>query len=270
MKIFYGMNIALYLVRYVPPPFWIRNVEKMFSGTKNNGLKGESKMNKEWLGQLRFKAHAAAVFCGVVLMTTSFNSSASTSTVLCFPCGTVDFGTGGDSLTYRVSNGNSGDGYVPSPVFSYNFTLGGSGTLTNLEIPLFNASNASTFTGPTGWSSTILTKVQPGWDWSYAGGTASNGKTIFNASSNVIDTVVSFSGSPVSLSSDPAFSFISNFAPVMAPYQLTVAGGGTTFVDPPTPGPSPVPEPAPLLLIGVGLLGLVSIFRCKGTTSEAH
>ena len=232
-------------------------------------------MHKEWLGQLRFKAHAAAVFCGVVLMTTSFNASASTSAsvVSCNGApmcgGTVGFGTA-DSLTYQVSNYYYGDAL--SPVFLYNFTLAGSGTLTNLEIPLFNASDASTFTGPSGssWSSTILTKGQPGWDWSYTGGTASNGKTIFNASSNVIDTVVSFSGSSVSLSSNPAFSFLSNFAPVMAPYQLTVSGGGTTFVDPPIPGPSPVPEPAPLLLIGVGLLGLVSIFRCKGTTSEAH
>ena len=251
-----------------PAPFWIRNVEKMFSGTKNNGLKGESKMNKEWLGQLRFKAHAAAVFCGVVFMTTSFNASA--SVVSCngaLMCGTVGFGTG-DYLMYQVGSGNFGD--VLSPVFSYNFTLTGSGTLTNLEIPLFNASDASTFTGPAGWSSTILTKGQPSWDWSYTGGTTLNGKTIFNASSNVIDTVVAFSGSSVSLSSDPAFGFSSNFAPVMAPYQLNLAGVGTTFVDPPTPGPSPVPEPAPLLLIGVGLLSLVSIFGCKGTTSEAH
>ena len=232
-------------------------------------------MHKELLGQLRFKAHAAAVFCGVVLMTTSFNASASTSAsvVSCNGApmcgGTVGFGTA-DSLTYQVSNYYYGDAL--SPVFLYNFTLAGSGTLTNLEIPLFNASDASTFTGPSGssWSSTILTKGQPGWDWSYTGGTASNGKTIFNASSNVIDTVVSFSGSSVSLSSNPAFSFLSNFAPVMAPYQLTVSGGGTTFVDPPIPGPSPVPEPAPLLLIEVGLLGLVSIFGCKGTTSEAH
>ena len=224
-------------------------------------------MNKEWLGQLRFKAHAAAVFCGVVFMTTSFNASA-TLVMGCVSCGTVGFGTA-DSLTYQVSNYYYGDAL--SPVFLYNFTLAGSGTLTNLEIPLFNASDASTFTTtPAGWSSTILTKVQPGWNWSYTGGTALNGKTIFNASSNVIDTVVSFSGSSVSLSSNPAFSFISNFAPVMVPFQLTVAEGGTTFVDPPTPGPSPVPEPAPLLLIGVGLLGLVSIFRGKGTISEAH
>lgn len=138
----------------------------MFSGTKVTS-EGEPKMHKERLRQLRFKTTKVALFCGMMSIVASFNASAilaCTSETLCGISGTNSFGSGNsDSLSYNVSPGPNG--------FLYGLTFSGTtGSLTSLEIPLFNSTDASSFIGPSGWSSTILTPGQPGWNWSYVDG----------------------------------------------------------------------------------------------------
>ena len=167
--------------------------------------------------------------------------------------------SGSTTTTYTVVASPSfpaAPGSVTPPSYDYSFFSQGTGLISSVEIPLFSAS-AITSIGllPTGWTYEFINKGDAGWDWSFS---ANGGpKSAFDN----ISTVLKLSGPGVDLS-QTLFnaSFSSPYAPVTAPYQVTM-DGATAYIDPPIPGNPSVPEPSMPALISAAACGLALIRR---------
>jgi hypothetical protein len=110
-------------------------------------------------------------------------------------------------------------------------------------------------------------------NWTYTGGTSSNGKSAFNSPS-FSGLILQFMpmvdvGLPIDINTNPTFGFSSTYAPVAAPFQMVVSGNAIT-ADPYIPGapPAAAPEPATLALLALGLFSIAFSLRSRSPHAQ--